>query len=155
MIINVNDKMIEVIDDQDKPLLWVLRENVGLCGTKFGCGIGYCGACTVLMDGKAVQSCQVTLGEVGQSKIITIEGLVDQLGRRIKDVWIEKQVSQCGYCQPGQIISAYSLLSKNKKPSDADIDRDMINLCRCGTYQRIRDAIKTVHNSESVSKEEK
>ena len=144
MNFNINGRSCAAEIDPQKPLIWVLREDFGLNGTKYGCGIGYCGSCTVLLDGNAVQSCQVPAGSVGESSIITIEGLNDQLGKAIKEIWLQEKVIQCGYCQPGQIISVYALLSKIPNPTDRDIDENIINLCRCGTYQRIRLAIKRI-----------
>lgn len=140
--LNVNRKLYSLELDPAKPLLWVLREDLGLCGTKYSCGIGLCGACMVLIDGVAQRSCMVEVGSAAESKVITIEGLHDRLGRVVKGAWIDEKVVQCGYCQPGQIISAYHLLSTNQDPTDDDIDEAMTNICRCGTYQRIRAAIK-------------
>ena len=128
----------------DKPLLWVLREDLGLNGTKYGCGKGPCGTCNVLLDGSLARSCLLPIESVGDKEVTTIEGLTDDLGNAIKDAWYSESVSQCGYCQPGQLISAYALLSKNPNPSDSDIETSMTSLCRCGTYQRIRSAIKLV-----------
>jgi isoquinoline 1-oxidoreductase alpha subunit len=139
----VNRKFYTVDVDRQKPLLWVLREDIGLTGTKYGCGIGLCGSCTVLLDGSATPSCTVEIASVGSSRVITIEGLNNRVGKAVKAAWIEEKVSQCGYCQPGQIMKATCLLSINSDPSDEDIDKNMTNLCRCGTYQRIRSAIKT------------
>lgn len=140
--INVNRRFYTVDVDSQKPLLWVLREDIGLTGTKYGCGIGLCGSCTVLLDGSATPSCTVEIASVGSSRVITIEGLTSRVGKAVKAAWIEEKVSQCGYCQPGQIMKATYLLSDNADPSDEDIDETMTNLCRCGTYQRIRLAIK-------------
>ena len=140
--IKVNGKSYSVEVDPQKPLLWVLREDIGLAGTKYGCGIGLCGACTVLVDGTAARSCMLEAGSVGNSAVTTIEGLNGDMGKAVKEAWIEEKVSQCGYCQPGQIMTASYLLSTNPDPSDDDIDEQMTNLCRCGTYQRIRSAIK-------------
>jgi len=127
------------------PLLWVLRDLLGLVGTKFGCGVGQCGACTVLMDGKAVQSCQVRVGSVGARAITTIEAIgATPAGAKLQQAWQDIAVAQCGYCQSGQIMAATALLSRTPNPSDADIDEAMGgNICRCGTYVRIREAIKT------------
>ena len=135
------------VDDapEDMPLVWVLRENLGLTGTKFGCGIGACGACTVHVDGAPVRSCsQMKLSQCAGKDIKTIEGMgSDQTLSIIQKAWLDENASQCGYCQPGQIMAAAALLSQNKNPSDADIDQAMEgNLCRCGTYPRIRKAIK-------------
>jgi isoquinoline 1-oxidoreductase alpha subunit len=140
--LKVNGKFYTVDVDSQKPLLWVLREDMGLTGTKYGCGIGLCGSCTVLLDGSAQSSCTLEIESIGNREVTTIEGLNNDVGKAIKDAWIEEKVSQCGYCQPGQIIQATYLLSSNTDPSDDDIDESMTNLCRCGTYQRIRSAIK-------------
>ena len=142
--INCNGNLYTVNVCPDKPLLWVLREDLGLYGTKYGCGIGICGTCNVLLDGKLARSCKLTIESIGDKEVTTIEGLNDDLGNAIKDAWYTEQVSQCGYCQPGQIISAYALLSENPNPSDSEIDAYMTSLCRCGTYQRIKSAIKLV-----------
>ena len=141
-MIKVNGRLHPIDVDPQKPLLWVLREDIGLNGTKYSCGIGSCGCCTVLVDGSAIHSCMVTVGDVGDSEIITIEGLNSDVGKAVKEAWIAEQVPQCGYCQPAQIIRATSLLSQNPDPSDADIDKTMTSLCRCGTYPRIRAGIK-------------
>jgi aerobic-type carbon monoxide dehydrogenase small subunit (CoxS/CutS family) len=126
----------------DTPLLWVLRETLGLTGTKFGCGEGRCGACTVHLDGKAVKSCMTEIAEVGEREITTIEGLSPDGSHPLQVAWIEESVPQCGYCQPGQIMQAAELLAENPHPSDEEIDATMADiLCRCGTYQRIRRAI--------------
>ena len=138
----MNGKFHNVDVDPQKPLLWVLREDIGLTGTKYSCGIGLCGSCTVLLDGIAQSSCTLEIESVGNREVTTIEGLNNDVGKAVKDAWIEEKVSQCGYCQPGQIIKATYLLSNNSDPSDDDIDESMINLCRCGTYQRVRSAIK-------------
>jgi isoquinoline 1-oxidoreductase alpha subunit len=127
--------------DPDKPLLWVLREDLGLTGTKYGCGIGKCRGCTVLRDGTAIQSCLYKLSSCADSRIKTIEGLDDDLAVAIQDAWVAEGSSQCGYCQPGQVCSAYALLSSTPEPTDADIDSGMKNYCRCGSYPRIRLAI--------------
>jgi len=140
--IKVNGKFHNVDVDSQKPLLWVLREDIGITGTKYSCGIGLCGGCTVLLDGVAQSSCTLEIESVGKREVTTIEGLNNKVGKAVKDAWIEEKVSQCGYCQPGQIIKATYLLSNNLDPSDDDIDESMTNLCRCGTYQRIRSAIK-------------
>ena len=130
--------------DPDTPLLWVLRDELGLVGTKFGCGIGQCGACTVLSDGRPVRSCSLPVSAAADREITTIEGLVDEVGNlsEIQAAWIELDVAQCGYCQAGQIMSASALLAGEPNPSDAQIDEAMWgNVCRCGTYVRIRKAI--------------
>jgi len=144
LTIKVNGDSYTFDVDPEKPLLWVLREDMGLCGTKYSCGIGMCGTCTVLLDGIATRSCTVKAESVGDCEVTTIEGLDDNLGKAIKEAWIAEQVSQCGYCQPGQIMTAYYLLSGNPDPTDDDIEESMTTLCRCGTYQRIRSAIKAV-----------
>lgn len=138
--ITVNGKRHIVDASPDTPLLWVLREKLGLMGTKFGCGIGLCGACTVHIDGEPQRSCLVPLKDVYGKKILTIEGI--PANHPVKKAWVEDDVPQCGYCQPGQIMSAVALLEKIPMPSDDDIDNAMTgNICRCGTYQRIRRAI--------------
>jgi isoquinoline 1-oxidoreductase alpha subunit len=139
---NVNGKKVEVDVPHDTPLLWVLRDNIGLRGTKYGCGIGICGCCTVHIDGEPVQSCGIAVSSVSGKNITTIEGLATQKDHPLLKAWFEENVSQCGYCQPGQIMTAAALLQKNPNPSDNDINNAMSsNLCRCGTYQRIRKAI--------------
>jgi isoquinoline 1-oxidoreductase alpha subunit len=133
-----------IIDAEgDTPLLWALRDILGMTGTKFGCGMALCGACTVHIDGTATRSCITTIDSIGQSAITTIEAIHETAnGRKIQDAWLEIEVSQCGYCQPGQIMSAVALLNENPHPNDGDIDSAMSgNICRCGTYNRIRDAI--------------
>jgi isoquinoline 1-oxidoreductase alpha subunit len=141
--LNVNGKSVDVDVDPDTPLLWVLRDTLGLTGTKFGCGMALCGACTVHLDGNPVRSCQLPVSAIGEQKITTIEGLSTDRSHPVQKAWIELDVPQCGYCQSGQIMSASALLATNKNPSDADIDAAMSgNICRCGTYQRIRAAIR-------------
>ena len=138
----VNGKSVSVDVAPDTPLLWVLRDGLHLTGTKFGCGIGQCGACTVHLDGVAQKSCQIPAGAAEGKKVLTIEGLSSDGNHAVQRAWIAEQVPQCGYCQSGQIMRAAYLLSQKPKPSDADIDDVMSeNLCRCGTYQRIRRAI--------------
>lgn len=140
--LRVNGTIHKLEVDPSTPLLWVLREQLGLMGTKFSCGIGECGACTVHMDGKSILSCITPAGDVSGKEIITIEGLKGPLADALRHAWIEEDVPQCGYCQPGQIMSAVSLLASNPHPSDVDIDAAMSPvLCRCGTYQGIRRAI--------------
>ena len=139
----VNGRSHTVDVAADTPLLWVLRDSIGLTGTKFGCGMGQCGACTVHLDGKAVRSCMTPIAAAAGHKVTTIEGLATPHGLRLQQAWVEEDVPQCGYCQSGQIMSATALLAANSKPSDADIDAAMSgNICRCGTYRRIRAAIK-------------
>ncbi|MBX9815519.1 MAG: (2Fe-2S)-binding protein [Proteobacteria bacterium SG_bin5] len=142
--LTVNGRAVQVDAPAEKPLLWVLREDLGLIGTKFGCGQGLCGACTVHLDGKAVRGCQTPLGSVGAAKVTTIEAVAQNaVGRRVTAAWIDADVPQCGYCQAGQIMSATALLARTPKPSDAEIDAAMAgNLCRCATYNRIRAAIR-------------
>jgi isoquinoline 1-oxidoreductase alpha subunit len=138
----VNGKKRSVKSSPDTPLLWVLRDELKLTGTKYGCGEGLCGSCTVLIDGKATRSCIIPVGDCMGKRITTIEGL--SKNNPVKRAWLADEVSQCGWCQPGQIIQAVSLLSEKPNPTDADIDSAMEgNLCRCGTYQRIRKAIHT------------
>lgn len=137
--------------DPEMPLLWVLRETLRLTGTKYGCGMGQCGACTVLIDGASVRSCLIPVGSAAGKSITTIEGLSRDSSHPVQRAWIAEQVAQCGYCQSGQILSAVALLARNSDPSDEDIDTAMAgNLCRCGTYQRIRRAI---HHAAQLSRE--
>lgn len=148
--IYVNGQQHQVDADPDTPLLWVLRDHLDLAGTKFGCGIAQCGACTVHLNGNAVRSCSLPISNIGESEITTIEGLSEKGDHALQVAWLEHDVAQCGYCQAGQIMSAASLLSQNPTPSDKDIENAMDgNLCRCGTYLRIRAAIKTA--SEKMS----
>jgi isoquinoline 1-oxidoreductase subunit alpha len=143
MKVNVNGKDHDVAAPDDMPLLWVLRDILGLTGTKFGCGMAQCGACTVHLDGQAVRSCVLPVSGVQGRAVKTIEGLSPQGLSAIQRAWIEEDVVQCGYCQPGQIMAAAALLAVRPKPSDTDIDNAMsANLCRCGTYLRIRAAVK-------------
>jgi isoquinoline 1-oxidoreductase subunit alpha len=138
----VNEKEVEVTPPDDMPLLWVLRDLLGFTGTKFGCGVSQCGACTVHLDGKAVRSCITPVAAVGGRKVTTIEGLSPDASHPVQRAWAEVDVVQCGYCQSGQIMAAAALLASNPSPTDTDIDEAMAgNLCRCGTYQRIREAV--------------
>jgi isoquinoline 1-oxidoreductase subunit alpha len=140
--LRVNRKSQSVDVDPDTPLLWVIRENLGLTGTKYGCGMALCGACTVHLDGEAVRSCVTPVSRAAGKSVTTIEGLSSDLSHPLQRAWIAEDVPQCGYCQSGQIMSAAVLLRENPKPTDADIDDAMSgNVCRCGTYQRIRKAI--------------
>ena len=140
--ITVNNRMLEVDAEPDTPLLWVLRDHLGMTGTKFGCGMALCGACTVHIDGAATRSCVLPLSAVAGKSITTIEGLSVDSSHAVQKAWLEIDVPQCGYCQSGQIMSAAALLKTNPKPNDADIDAAMSgNICRCGTYPRIRKAI--------------
>jgi isoquinoline 1-oxidoreductase alpha subunit len=143
MKLNVNGKAVDVDDAADTPLLWVIRDTVGLTGTKFGCGVAQCGACTVLIDGEARRSCSVPVGSVAGKKVTTIEGLArgDRLSR-VQQAWVDAQVPQCGYCQSGMIMATTALLAKHPHPTDQQIADSVSNICRCGTYDRIRIAIK-------------
>ena len=140
--VTVNGRKYDVDVSPDTPLLWVIRDAIGLTGTKFGCGLQQCGACTVHVDGEPVRSCGVPISNVGNKQVTTIEGLSPSSNHRLQQAWVAEQVPQCGYCQSGQLMSAAALLAKKPKPTDADIDAAMNgNICRCGTYQRIRRAI--------------
>jgi isoquinoline 1-oxidoreductase subunit alpha len=149
--ININGTPRSVDVDGDTPLLWVLRDILGMTGTKFGCGMALCGACTVHLDGSAVRSCITTIDSVGESKITTIEAIgATAVGAKIQKAWLEHEVAQCGYCQSGQIMSASALLTDKPHPTDTDIDDAMSgNICRCGTYVRIREAIKLAARSQT------
>jgi len=144
-VLNVNGKSLQADADPKTPLLWVLRDTLGLTGTKYRCGIAQCGACTVHIDGAAVRSCKVLLGSVGDKKVTTIEGLA-QGGKltKVQQAWLDIDVPQCGYCQSGMLMAATALLAAKPNPTDAEIDTAMTNICRCGTYQQVRDAI---HNA--------
>jgi isoquinoline 1-oxidoreductase subunit alpha len=147
--LNINGKNQDVEAVPNTPLLWVLRDNLGLTGTKYGCGVAQCGACTVHLDGTAVRSCSTPVSTVGNKKVTTIEGLAsaDTL-HPVQQAWMQENVPQCGYCQSGQIMSAVALIEKNPTPSDSDIEAAMSgNICRCGTYERIRKAIKRASNT--------
>lgn len=145
--LSINGKNVEINADPETPLLWAIREHVGLTGTKYGCGIAQCGACTVHIDGEAVRSCALPLSAVGpEQKIVTIEGLSPDSSHPIQKAWLELDVPQCGYCQSGMIMAAAALLAKTPKPTDADIDAAMTNICRCGTYNRVRAGIKLAAN---------
>ena len=141
--LNINGKTLDVNAESDTPLLWAIREQLGLTGTKYGCGVAQCGACTVYVDGEPVRSCSLPISAVNASqKIITIEGASGKIVEAVQKAWLEHDVPQCGYCQSGQILAAASLIKAKPTPSDEDINREMSNICRCGTYNRIRTAIK-------------
>ena len=148
--LKINGKVHQVNAEEDTPLLWAIRDTVGLTGTKYGCGIQQCGACTVLIGKRPVRSCGITVGEVAGKEITTIEGLSEDSKHPVQLAWVEEQVPQCGYCQSGQIMAASSLLERNPNPTDQEIDRAMLNLCRCGTYPRIR---KAIHRASDLLKE--
>ena len=142
--LKVNGKAVTSKSEPDTPLLWVIRDEVGLTGTKFGCGAGLCGACTVLLDGQPIRSCSTPLSRTAGKLVSTVESLSANNSHALQKAWIKHDVPQCGYCQSGQLMSASALLAKNKNPSDTDIDNAMSgNICRCGTYVRVRAAIKT------------
>ena len=147
--LKVNGKAHRVDAEPDTPLLWVLRDTIGLTGTKYGCGIAYCGACTVHVGGAAVRSCQFPLDAVGDAEVTTIEGLSPDSDHPVQRAWREEDVPQCGYCQSGQIMAVAALLAENADPSDADIDQQLTNICRCGTYARMRRAI---HRAAEIAK---
>jgi isoquinoline 1-oxidoreductase subunit alpha len=147
--VTINEDRHSIDVDGDTPLLWVLRDVLGMTGTKFGCGMALCGACTVHINGEAVRSCITSIDSIGDSKVTTIEAIgKTPVGRKIQDAWLDREVPQCGYCQSGQIMSASALLANNAHPADSDIDDAMSgNICRCGTYVRIREAIKQAAQS--------
>lgn len=140
----INGEPVEVDVPPETPLLWVLRDQLNLTGTKFGCGIGYCGACTVLMNGQPTKACRTSASQASQFEITTIEGLSDNADHPVQQAWIEEDVPQCGYCQSGMVLTAVALLNEKANPTDADIDAAMTNICRCGTYSSIRSAIHKV-----------
>jgi len=143
MELNINGKMVQVEVEPEMPLLWVLRDELNMTGTKYGCGVAFCGACSVMLDGNAVRTCTLPVSAAAGKEITTIEGLSEGGGLSfVQKAWIAQQVPQCGYCQSGMIIAAEALLNSNPDPSDEDINAAITNICRCGTYQRIRDAIK-------------
>jgi isoquinoline 1-oxidoreductase alpha subunit len=145
--LNINGKQLQVDVDPGTPILWVLRDHLNLQGTKFGCGMAQCGACTIHLGGVATRSCVLPVSSVGDTEITTIEGLSDNCDHPVQKAWLETDVPQCGYCQAGQIMSAAALLKENPKPSDEEIESAMSgNICRCGTYVRIKQAIKTASN---------
>ena len=146
--LNINGQTHRIDVDPDTPLLWVLRDTIGLTGTKYGCGIAQCGACTVHLDGMTVRSCSVPISLAEGKQITTIEGLA-QNGtlHKVQKAWVEHDVPQCGYCQSGMIMAVAALLKENPKPTDADINREITNICRCGTFQQVREAIHTAANA--------
>jgi isoquinoline 1-oxidoreductase alpha subunit len=150
---SVNSQTVSFDGDEDTPLLWVLRDHLDLKGAKFGCGIGRCGACTVHIDGKAKRSCVTRVSSIAGRQVVTIEGLAPAENRLhpVQQAWIEEDVPQCGYCQPGMIMAASDLLQENPKPSDEDISKGMTNLCRCGTYVRVR---KAIHRASKLMAQE-
>ncbi|CAM4230727.1 (2Fe-2S)-binding protein [Gillisia limnaea] len=149
--ITINGKKLKVDVDPSTPLLWVLRDHLKLVGTKYGCGIAQCGACTVHLNGSAVRSCQIPISSVTDNKVTTIEGLSENGDHPVQEAWLEHDVPQCGYCQAGQIMTAAAFLKSNPKPSDEEIETAMNgNICRCGTYTRIKAAVKTASNSHIV-----
>jgi len=147
--LNVNGRAVTVDADPGTPLLWALRDHLGLTGTKYGCGVAACGACTVHVNGRPVRSCTTPIAAVAGAQVITIEAAdSDRVGRAVQDAWVRNDVVQCGYCQSGQVMAATALLKSNRRPTDADIDAAMAGiLCRCGTYQRVRAAIKDAAKS--------
>lgn len=148
--LKINGELVDIDVDSSTPLLWVLREQLGLTGTKYGCGVGMCGSCTVLINDEAVRSCLVSVSSLDASKnITTIEGLSSSSNHPLQLAWKELDVPQCGYCQPGMIMSAAALLNKNAEPSDADIDENITNICRCGTFNRVR---RGIHLAADITK---
>ena len=147
--LTINGKTINVDAEADTPLLWAIRENVGLTGTKYGCGIALCGACTVHVDGVAMRSCGISVGEAAGKQIITIEGLAGDNAplHRVQQAWVANDVPQCGYCQSGMIMAVAALLKEKPKPTDQDIDEAITNICRCGTFQQVREAIHAAANA--------
>ena len=151
--LNINGTVREVSAEADTPLLWVIREHVGLTGTKYGCGIAQCGACSVHFNGDVTRSCQIPLGDIKETDVIvTIEGLSADRSHPVQKAWATVDVPQCGYCQSGQIMAAAALLKHNPKPTDKDIDEAMTNICRCGTYQRIREAVHMAANDGTTGR---
>ena len=149
--LNVNGKVRNIKVEDDTPLLWVLREHVGLTGTKYGCGIAQCGACSVHINGEVMRSCQIPVGTLKRTdRIVTIEGLSQNSSHPVQKAWADVDVPQCGYCQSGQIMAAAALLKKKPHPTDKDIDEAMTNICRCGTYQRIREAIHLAAGGQTI-----
>ncbi|HEY9455155.1 MAG TPA: (2Fe-2S)-binding protein [Bradyrhizobium sp.] len=147
--LTINGKIINVDVEDDTPLLWAIRENVGLTGTKYGCGIALCGACTVHVDGVAMRSCGISVGEAAGKQIVTIEGLAGNNAalHKVQQAWVANDVPQCGYCQSGMIMAVAALLKDKPKPTDRDIDEAITNICRCGTFQQVREAIHAAANT--------
>lgn len=152
MNLQINSQSYQVTSDGDTPLLWIIRDELGLTGTKYGCGLAQCGACSVLVDGEVVRSCVTPLDSVVGRQITTIEALEnDPVGKRVVTAWVKHQVPQCGYCQSGQVVAATALLKQNSNPSDEEIAAAMINLCRCGTYNSIKAAVKDLSSKEGAT----
>jgi isoquinoline 1-oxidoreductase subunit alpha len=149
LVLSINGETRQLDIEPETPMLWVLRDELGLTGTKFGCGIAQCGACTIHVDGEAMRSCQLQAGDAVGRKVVTIEGIGAKQLHVVQRAWLDGDVPQCGYCQSGQIMAAIGLLTKNPAPSDADIDAEITNICRCGTYPRIRAAI---HRAAALAK---
>jgi len=155
MDLQVNDETHEIRSDADTPLLWVIRDELGLTGTKYGCGLAQCGACSVIVDGVVMRSCVTPVDGVAGKKITTIEAIeADEIGKRVVAAWIKHQVPQCGYCQSGQVMAATALLKQTSHPTDQEIEAAMINLCRCGTYNAIRAAVHDLAGAEAGAKKE-
>ena len=151
MKLQVNDQVFEVNSDPETPLLWVIRDELGMTGTKYGCGLAQCGACSVLVDGQITRSCVTPLESVADRKITTIEAIErDEVGQRVVAAWVAHQVPQCGYCQSGQVMAATALLKETPAPNDAQVEAAMINLCRCGTYNAIKAAVQDVADRSTV-----
>jgi isoquinoline 1-oxidoreductase alpha subunit len=148
--ITVNGQQHQLDVDPEMPLLWVIREVIGLTGTKYGCGIAQCGACSVHLNGAIMRSCAVPIGKIAGATVTTIEGISSDNSHPVQKAWLQHEVPQCGYCQSGQIMAAVALLRTTPKPTDAEIDAAMTNICRCGTYQRIRDAIHTAADGSNA-----
>ncbi|MBU3568262.1 (2Fe-2S)-binding protein [Polynucleobacter alcilacus] len=151
MQLNVNGQIHNIEAEPNMPLLWAIRELVGLTGTKYGCGVGQCGSCTVYLNGEPIRSCSVPVSVVGNAKITTIEALSKNNTHPVQQAWIALDVPQCGYCQSGQVMAAAALLKRVPKPTDADIDQAMSNVCRCGTYQKIRDGIHVASGQKKLA----
>jgi isoquinoline 1-oxidoreductase alpha subunit len=151
MDLNINGNKYSINVEPNMPLLWAVREVVGLTGTKYGCGIAQCGACSVLMNGELLRSCSVSVSSAVGQKIVTIEGLSKDSSTALQKAWIALDVPQCGYCQSGQLMAATALLKRKPKPTDADIDSAMANICRCGTYQRVRDGIYVASGQKKLT----